>query len=124
MGRLTAVPARTDDDFQRRVLHELATIRQSLEGLLEQRQVPPTLTPNDRQLLDAIITYVGPGVAFTAREIARHAAVVEGELSAALADAKVRDAIGLGRRLLRLAKQDARLMRLGRDADGVIWCVE
>jgi hypothetical protein len=126
MGRrLTAVPA-TADDFEPTVLAELTAIHRLLERLLErllQRRHLPPLTPSDRQLLDAIIIYVGPGVAFTAREIARHAAVVEGELSAALADAKVRDAIGLARRLVRLAKQDARLMRLGRDGDGVIWCL-
>jgi hypothetical protein len=68
------------------------------------------------------------GRSFSSGEAMERAELVDETLRAALADAEIRDAGELGRRLGALARQGRdvggwTVQRLARDAEGVIWSV-
>lgn len=71
-------------------------------------------------LVRAIAASIGPGIAFSARELFLHR-VVNPDLAAALRDAGIKDARQLGKRLQQL--RGSGLDRIGADHDGAIWIV-
>lgn len=70
------------------------------------------------ELVVAIVTVVGPGVVFSARELWDHRRASPA-LAAAFADAGIRSVKQLGKRLRALG-----LTRVGADNTGALWTIE
>ena len=105
------------------VLSEVRALAVKVDRVLAllERQHRPRLTTRDQRLLEAIIARIGYGVMFTAGELLRHAGV-DGELQRALDACDLSaDTNMLGRRLKKIARADARLVRWGRDDRGTVY---
>lgn len=86
---------------------------------------PAAIEPARRQVLDAIVTTIGPGVMFSGRELWRHRHI-QPEIRTALGAARIRSTQQLGKCLEWLGKHPGDgfiLQRLGDNNQGAIWSV-